>query len=86
MKKTIIAIIVIMMMGLTSIQAQNSGLFGRGNDGENSNDNPALLNRDNMPVLPGHDSNDDATAPLGEGLLLLMGMGAAYAVVRKRKK
>ena len=40
---------------------------------------------DNMPIVPGTGYYCDQQAPLGSGLLLLAGLGAAYAV-RKRKK
>ena len=40
---------------------------------------------DNMPIVPGTGYYYDQNAPLGSGLLLLAGLGAAYAV-RKRKK
>lgn len=40
---------------------------------------------DNMPIVPGTGYYYDQQAPLGSGLLLLAGLGAAYAV-RKRKK
>lgn len=42
-------------------------------------------NIDNMPIVPGTGYYCDQSAPLGSGLLLLAGLGAAYAV-RKRKK
>lgn len=42
-------------------------------------------NADNMPIVPGTGYYCDQSAPLGSGLLLLAGLGAAYAV-RKRKK
>ena len=42
-------------------------------------------NIDNMPIVPGTGYYYDQQAPLGSGLLLLAGLGAAYAV-RKRKK
>ena len=36
-----------------------------------------------MPGLPMRNQSTDQTAPLGSGLLLLAGMGAAYALRRK---
>lgn len=38
-----------------------------------------------FPALPGQGINDDQPAPIGSGLLLLAGMGAAYALRKRRK-
>ena len=51
-------------------QPQGGGLFGRGA----------------TPLLPIHGQNDNQNAPLGGGALLLIGMGAAYAMVKKNRK
>ena len=37
------------------------------------------------PGLPGQGIGEDQDAPIGSGLLLLAGMGAAYALRRKEK-
>ncbi len=37
------------------------------------------------PMLPQHGQDTNQNAPLGSGLLLLAGMGAAYAIGKKRK-
>ena len=45
-------------------------------------------NRDGgSPMLPGHGEtgNQDADGPLGSGIAVLMGLGAAYALSKKRK-
>lgn len=40
-----------------------------------------------LPTLPGaFGENDDQNAPLGSGMAVLMGLGAAYLVAKKRKK
>lgn len=39
-------------------------------------------------VFPGHDWDDDfdADGPLGSGIAVLVGLGAAYAIAKKRKE
>ena len=39
-----------------------------------------------LPRLPNHGQTDNQTAPLGGGTLLLVGLGAAYALKSKRRK
>lgn len=58
---------------------EEKGLFGRG---------LALFEEPEKPLLPeGHNLDEDQpAAPLGGGVLLLMGLGAAYAVAKKREE
>ena len=94
-------ITVSLVMGLAiSTQAQHfsnkdgqgGGLFGRGlvademyygaGYGQNS-----LLNDNGLPGVPnGHDLEGDQPAPVGSGVALLIGLGTAYCLVRKRKE
>jgi hypothetical protein len=39
-----------------------------------------------LPGFPDHDQDTNQTAPLGSGALLLIGLGAAYALKKKSKK
>ena len=40
-----------------------------------------------LPGLPGtHGYEDDVTAPLGSGLLVLTALGAGYAVARRKRE
>ena len=57
-----------------------NGLFGLGAG--------LFNNRDGLvfPGLPGFTSTDDEAAPLGRGIVLLAGLGAAYLVAKKRKE
>ena len=94
MKKTVltIAIVLGMTMGASAQyfgdngQAKGGGLFGRGESIEGSE--TPRGNR-GTPLLPihGQTGNQDAhDTPLGSGALLLLGMGAAYAVAKKKQK
>lgn len=56
-----------------------NGLFGKGVIYDRTTGNSLL-------ALPGsHGSNDDSDAPLGSGIVLLAGMGAAYLLSNKKK-
>ena len=39
-----------------------------------------------MPGLPGHNGTDHENAPVGSGMALLIGLGRAYLVAKKRKE
>ena len=80
MKKLILTIAIVLGLGTASF-AQGS-LFNRdGNDQEEMRDNRGF-----GPNLPGHGETDDQNAPIGSGALLLIGLGAAYAMTKKSKK
>ena len=88
MKKLVLTIAVVLGLCMTSFADPNGGgLFQRGED------NSSYYNREgeggglNMPGLPGHDSeqNEHAT-PLGSGVVVLLGLGAAYLVGKKRNE
>ena len=85
MKKTIMTIAIVLGLGLTTFADPNhGGLFQRGAD--NTEYNGGM--RDGNPLLPihGQDGNQDANeTPLGSGIALLVGLGAAYALGKKRK-
>ena len=88
MKKAILTLAIVLGMGMFSFAGeentnQGGGLFGYGNqiyDRESGN-------RDN-PLLPPHDqsTNQDSNAPLGSGIVALIGFGAAYAFAKKSEK
>ena len=59
----------------------DNGLFGMGGGTLFGN------NRNGGLVLPGsHGQTDDSTAPLGSGIAVLMGLGAAYTLKKRRVK
>ena len=76
MKKLVLTIAIVLGMGLAS-NAQ--GLFGRGEVDENG------LREINLPSLPNHGVGTNQDAPLGGGALLLLGLGAAYALKKSKK-
>ena len=89
MKKLIMTTAIILGLGLTTFADPNQGggLFQRG---ATSEDVYFGSNRDaTTPMLPNHglETNQDAEdSPLGSGIAVLLGLGAAYAVGKNRKK
>lgn len=75
MKKVVLTIAIVLGLGMASF-AQN-GLFGKG--GEESTKDITL------PSLPNHGVSTNQDAPLGGGALLLLGLGAAYALKKSKK-
>ena len=91
MKKLIVTIAIVLGMGMTSFaqlapeayEEQGGGLFGRGEwTFELFSDEDPLLN---LPEF-GEDGDVDADAPLSSGIAVLMGLGAAYMVGKRRKE
>ena len=76
MKRIVLTIAVVLGLGIASF-AQN-GLFGKGGD--------EGMKEINLPSLPNHGVNTNQDAPVGSGALLLIGLGAAYAMTKKSKK
>ena len=92
MKKTIITLTLI--LGLTMTTFADGGLFNRGNNskyGQNYgyiyfNAKDTGSGDVDMPMLPPHGSDDNEPAPLGSGIAMLVGLGAAYLVGNKRRE
>jgi hypothetical protein len=82
MKK--LALTFAIVLGMT-IGASAQGLFGlgasRGDDNNSVNREGPMIN---LPTT--HGSTDDQGAPLGSGIAVLVGLGAAYAMSKKNKK
>ena len=94
MKKTIVTIAIV--LGLTMTSFASGGLFQRGVNADNGKsgyvfyktDNGYFMREDGVPtpLLPGHGSEVDQPAPLGSGIAVLLGLGAAYLVGKKRRE
>ena len=81
MKKLALTIGIVLTMGLAAsaqslLQKEDSNLGFRDGD------------QITVPVIPSYGSTDDAegTGPLGSGIAVLLGLGAAYVVAKKRKE
>ena len=84
MKKLALTIAIVLGLSMTTF-AEGGGLFQRGAE---QNQTSGVYNRNNGPMLPAHnsDQNGDADAPLGTGIALLAGLGAAYLIGKRRKE
>ena len=91
MKKAIITLAIILGLGMggfaqygTEEYAGERGLFGLGlgifQDRTEGEEDPFLSLPDS------HGEDDDQNAPLGNGVAILFGLGAAYLVGKKRKE
>lgn len=85
--------ILVLAVGFVSnLNAQNTDGFFKSSYEEYQERNEVPWGGATLPSLPGfhgydydHSCEPDQSAPVGSGLLLLAGMGAAYALRRKRK-
>ena len=98
MKKLALTFAIVLGLSLSSFAG--GGIFQRGTEAEeetNSYNRSGYFNyydifrdgRTGDPVLPGfpeHDLGTNESAPLGGGVLLLIGFGAAYAAAKRRKE
>ena len=98
MKKQIMTIALVLVLGMTAFAQQaGGGLFNRGEIGHSGYDRNSpywdpcflpehggILNGD-AEVDPGPDPNNPS-APLGGGALLLVDFGAAYAMTKRKKE
>ena len=93
MKKTIITIAIILGIGMTAFAG--GGLFQRNINAENGNSGYVFYDsKGNFftkedspePLLPAHGEFDDQPAPVGSGIVALMGMGVAYLLTKRREQ
>ena len=84
------------VLGLTVASYAQGGLFRRGADGGESPDAGYSLNSggragNGAPILPIHEptsgtNGDEPAAPLGSGIAVLLGLGGAYLVGKRREE
>ena len=87
MKKLAMTLAIVLGLGVATY-ANGGGLFGQGQAApEESNTTVMSGNRlGGNPALPNHGQNTNQPAPLGSGIVVLIGLGAAYAVAKKREE
>ena len=79
MKKLALTLAIALTLGLSAM-AQDGGLLNRGVTFDKGGENGMR----GGPNLPGHDATGDVQAPLGSGVAVLLGLGAAYLIGKKR--
>ena len=89
MKKLVLTIAIALLMGTTAFAQDGGGALRRSRDYEaaRQSNNPIRGGGLALPIGHGLDTDADSTdAPLGSGVAVLLGLGAAYLVGKKRKK
>ena len=86
MKKLALTLAIVLTMGLSAM-AQDGGLLNRGVSFDKS-ERGMLKDGESAGIgLPGgHGDENDNPAPLGSGVAVLLGLGAAYLVGKKRNE
>ena len=86
MKKLALTATIILGLAIGAM-AQGGGLFQRGGDMIESNNNYRTTNSPMLPTTHGMGDDQSAdTTPLGSGIAVLTALGAAYALGKKRKE
>ena len=82
MKKLALSIAIVLGLSLTSFADPNGGgLFQRGESTQQG-----MIRTENTPMLPTHGETTNQDAPVGSGIAVLLGLGAAYLVGKKRRE
>ncbi len=93
MKKLVLTIAISLIMGITVFAQQDGGgALRRSKEYESYRKANNMRGDDARFWLPTHNTNgnwdakDEPEAPLGGGVLLLVGFGAAYAMTKRKKE
>lgn len=89
MKKTVLTIAIVLGLSVGAIAQyfnnQGGGLFQMGPEPREYDGRSNDMTYSPM-ILPEHGVTYNQTAPLGSGIAVLMGLGVAYLVGKKRKE
>ena len=86
MKKLLLTIAVVLGLSMTTFANPNDGgLFQRGASQPEATEF-GVREMTGNPKLPNHGIAENQDAPLGSGIAVLMGLGAAYLVGKKRRE
>jgi len=87
MKKLALTIAILFALTLCATAQNGGGLFQRGTMPDEAYYENDYGRTTGGLILPGeHGQNTDADAPLGSGIAVLMGLGAAYAFAKKHEE
>ena len=85
MKKLALTIAIVLGLGMTTFAENGGGLFQRG-EAEPTGGVYGDRTSSGIMLPTEHGQNGNADAPLGSGVVALLGLGAAYLVSKKRKE
>ena len=88
MKKSLLTIAMLIGLSIGSSAQEGGGLFGMGPQRQSDYDYSSSYNsRDGLFLPSSHGLDEDSTGtPVGSGVLLLIGFGAAYALKQRKSK
>lgn len=75
----------VMTLAANNLNAQNRGLFGMGETADNSANSGSRGMMDINDNTGNGIQNDDFGAPLGSGLVILLGAGLGYVALKKKE-
>ena len=84
MKKLALTLAIVLTMGLGAM-AQDGGLLNRGVSFDKNERNSGLRG-DNISLPNFGETTDQPATPLGSGVAVLLGLGAAYLIGKKRNE
>ena len=85
MRNLALSIAIVLGMTLCAVAQTDGGFFGRGyTSAEANNTREGGLIDISLPTS--HGSDGDSDAPVGSGIAVLMGLGAAYVLTKKKEK
>ena len=85
MKKLALTIAIVLGLGMTTFAENGGGLFQRGT-AEPSEGTFGDRTSSGIMLPTEHGQTGNADAPLGSGVVALLGLGAAYAMAKRNKK
>ena len=88
MKKLALIATIFLGLAITTFADPNGtgGLFQRGASRENTMMGPRDASSNPLLPMHGETTNQDANGPVGSGIAVLLGLGAAYLVGKKRRE
>ena len=84
MKKLALTFAIVLGMSMTTFAGHDGGLFKRGATAETADNRvgSGIM----TPGMPNHGQDTNQSAPLGTGIAVLAGLGAAYLIGKRRKE
>lgn len=87
MKKALLTIAIVFGISLCSFAQFGGGLFQYGAVNDEDYGMASRLNNEGLLSMPTtHGYDHDVEAPLGSGIAMLVGLGGAYLLTKRRKK
>lgn len=89
MKKLVLTIAIAFMMGNSVFAQEGGGALKRSKQYERARTENNMRNNESLMLPLQHGQNidyDSMDAPLGSGVVVLLGLGAAYLVGKKRRE